>query len=120
MADQQVSEPLRVADADAVRWQESADVIVVGFGGAGAAAAIQALDDGASVIAVDRFAGGGATAYSGGVFYAGGTPYLKAAGYDDSADEMYRYLEKEGLVEAVGAATLRRFCDGSNDDIEWV
>jgi 3-oxo-5alpha-steroid 4-dehydrogenase len=120
MTDQEATEPLRIADAEAVRWDESADVVVVGFGGAGAAAAIQALDDGASVIAVDRFAGGGATAYSGGVFYAGGTRYLKAAGYDDSADEMYRYLEKEGLVEAVGGATLRRFCDGSNDDIEWV
>lgn len=112
--------PLRIDSADTQHWDDEADMIVVGFGGAGAAAAIQASDDGASVIAVDRFAGGGATAYSGGVFYAGGTKYLKAAGYDDNADEMYKYLEKEGLVDAVGAETLRRFCDGNNDDIEWV
>lgn len=112
--------PLRIESADAQKWDDEADMIVVGFGGAGAAAAIQASDEGASVIAVDRFAGGGATAYSGGVFYAGGTKYLKDAGYDDNADEMYKYLAEEGLIDAVGPETLRQFCDGSNDDIEWV
>lgn len=115
-----VEEPLRIESAGDQAWDDEADMVVVGFGGAGAAAAIQAAELGASVIAIDRFAGGGATAYSGGVFYAGGTRYLKDAGYDDNADEMYKYLEEEGLVEAVGPDVLRRFCDGSNDDIEWV
>lgn len=115
-----VEKPLRVDRADDQVWDDEADLVVVGFGGAGAAAAIQAAELGASVIAIDRFAGGGATAYSGGVFYAGGTRYLKAAGYNDNADEMYRYLEEEGLAEAVGPEVLRQFCDGNNDDIEWV
>jgi 3-oxo-5alpha-steroid 4-dehydrogenase len=112
--------PRRIQNADELVWDDEADVIVVGFGGAGAVAAIQARQCDASVIAVDRFEGGGATAYSGGVIYAGGTKYLRDEGYDDNADEMYKYLVQEGLLEAVGTKTLRSFCDGSNDDIEWI
>ncbi len=59
-------------DPDSIEWQASADVVVVGFGGAGACAAIEAVDQGASVIAIDRYEGGGATAISGGIVYMGG------------------------------------------------
>lgn len=64
--------PLEVDDAAAVAWTEEADVVVVGWGAAGACAAIEARAQGASVIVVDRFEGGGASALSGGVVYAGG------------------------------------------------
>ena len=47
-------------------WDSEVDVVVVGFGGAGACAALEAARAGASVLAMDRFAGGGATAVSGG------------------------------------------------------
>src|SRR5690606_23457879 len=95
-----------------------ADLVIIGFGGAGAAAGLEACEQGASVLALDRFEGGGATAYSGGVVYAGGTRYQRAAGFDDTADEMYRYLDYEGT--AVKAETLRRFCDTSSENLEWV
>ena len=47
--------------------EQVTDVLVVGFGAAGACAAIEATDAGAEVLLVDRFAGGGATALSGGI-----------------------------------------------------
>lgn len=73
------------------RWNAEADVVIIGFGGAGACAALEAAQQGASVLVLDRFHGGGATSASGGVIYAGGgTPYQKAAGYDDTVEEMYR------------------------------
>ncbi len=112
------SEPLVVASADSARWDESADVLVVGFGGAGAAAALQATEDGASVLAIDRFAGGGATAYSGGVIYAGATRHQRESGIEDSPNEMFKYLAAEG--SAVGPDTLRRFCEGSSADMDWL
>ncbi|WP_442791753.1 FAD-dependent oxidoreductase [Mycolicibacterium sp. ND9-15] len=57
------------------------DVIVVGFGAAGAAAAIEAADRGARVLVLDRGYGGGATALSGGIIYAGaGTAEQRAGG----------------------------------------
>ena len=43
---------------------DSFDVVVVGFGGAGAAAAIEAADNGAHVLALDLSIGGGATPVS--------------------------------------------------------
>ena len=95
-------------------------MLVVGFGAAGACAAIEAAQAGVEVIVTDRFHGGGASAKSGGVVYAGGgTRYQKAAGYDDSADAMYEYLRKE-VGDAVGGATLRSFCDQSVELIEWL
>ena len=70
--------------------------VVVGFGGAGACAALEAAKNGAAVIALDRFQGGGATAASGAIIYAGGgTPYHKAAGFDDRPKEMYQYSKLE-------------------------
>ncbi|MET0660967.1 MAG: FAD-dependent oxidoreductase, partial [Steroidobacteraceae bacterium] len=112
------STPVQIADPESVSWHDTADVVVVGFGGAGVSAALQARECGASVIAIDRFTGGGATALSGGVFYAGGTKYQRESGFNDTADEMYKYLAAEG--SAVSPETLRYFCEHSNDDFEWV
>jgi 3-oxo-5alpha-steroid 4-dehydrogenase len=113
------SPPLAVSDASEIAWDEEADVVVVGFGGAGVVAAIEASENGAEVLAVDRFGGGGATAYSGGVFYAGGgTRHQRDAGVEDPPEEMFNYLAAEG--SAVAPETLRRFCDGSSDDLLWL
>jgi 3-oxo-5alpha-steroid 4-dehydrogenase len=109
------------AKQDSKGWDAEADVIVVGFGGAGACATLEAVSQGASVLALDRFHGGGATAASGGVIYAGGgTPYQTAAGYEDTAREMYEYLKQEVGEGVMSDETLRRFCEGSADDIRWL
>jgi 3-oxo-5alpha-steroid 4-dehydrogenase len=99
---------------------EDFDVIVVGFGAAGATAAIEAADAGARVLILDRGYGGGATALSGGVVYAGGgTPYQKAAGLEDSPENMFAYLKNE-TRGVVSDETLRRFCEGSVEQIAWL
>jgi 3-oxo-5alpha-steroid 4-dehydrogenase len=97
-----------------------ADVVVVGFGAAGACAAIEAARAGADVVLIDRFGGGGTTALSGGVVYAGGgTTIQRAAGVSDSTEGMYAYLSRE-VAGAVSPSTLRRFCEGSPGMIEWL
>lgn len=113
-----VLDPLIVDPAD-MRWDQEADVVVVGFGGAGACAAIEAREQGASVIAIDRFAGGGATAFSGGIIYAGGTRHQRDAGFDDDAGQMYDYLSAE-VGDVVSPATLRRYCDESAANLTWL
>jgi len=101
-------------------WDIEADVVVVGFGAAGACAALEAVQAGADVVVLDRFAGGGATALSGGVIYAGGgTRQQQAAGVSDSPEAMFAYLSAE-TGEAVSAATLRKFCDGSAAMLAWL
>lgn len=110
-----------VADAGtSSTWDLTCEVLVVGFGAAGAAAAITAKEAGAMVTLVDRFSGGGATAKSGGVIYAGGgTPHQIKAGYSDTPEEMFRYLRQE-VSDAVSEPTLRRFCEDSRGLLEWL
>ena len=96
------------------------DVIVVGFGAAGAAAAIEAADHGARVLVLDRGYGGGATALSGGIIYAGGgTQEQRDGGYTDTVENLRAYLKRE-VGDAVGDETLERFCAQSPHLIEWL
>ncbi len=98
----------------------TADVVVIGFGAAGACAAIEAAAAGASVVVLDRFAGGGTTALSGGVVYAGGGTRQQAeAGVTDTAEAMYDYLRHE-VRDAVSEETLRRFCQDSPKMLAWL
>lgn len=116
----QVQPPLVASPDEARGWADAADVVIVGLGGAGVCAAIEALDAGASVIAIDRFRGGGATRMSGGVVYAGGgTPQQREAGIDDDPTNMFEYLKHE-VGDAVSEKTLRHFCDTSVDQIAWL
>lgn len=115
-----VEAPLRVEDVERARWDARCDVLVVGFGAAGASAAIAAKEGGAHVVIADRFDGGGATTKSGGVVYAGGgTSHQRNAGYDDTPDAMFRYLRQE-TGDAIGEATLRQFCEDSVGLIAWL
>lgn len=70
------------------------DVIIVGGGGGGLSAALAADDAGASCIILEADTHlGGATANSGGVFYAAGTTVQRAYGIaDDTPEAMAEYI----------------------------
>ena len=118
--DTEIHPPLMLSSPKAVDWAAEADVIVVGWGAAGACAALQAREQGASVMVVDRFEGGGASALSGGVVYAGGgTRQQLQAGYHDSPQAMFDYLTQE-VRGVVRDDTLMRFCEQSKSQLEWL
>ena len=96
------------------------DVIVVGGGGAGMAAAITAADAGARVLLTEsEGALGGSTALSGGVFYAAGTIVQQELGIEDSADALFdHYLTLNQW--AVEPAVVRRLCDESAPTLHWL
>lgn len=101
-------------------WDEEVDVIVVGFGGAGAAAALEAKVHGVEVLVLERFDGGGATRRSGGVVYAGaGTSVQRSLGVEDDAERMIRYLRRE-TGGKVDETHLRAFCDASLENMRWL
>ncbi|QNG17439.1 FAD-binding protein [Rhodococcus triatomae] len=101
-------------------WDTTVDVVVVGFGGAGAVAALEARESGVDVLVADARLGGGATTISGGVVYAGGgTSIQREAGVEDSPDAMYDYLRFE-VGDSVRPETLRRFVDESIDNLDWL
>ena len=111
---------LEIENVNAINWRESADVVVVGWGAAGACAALEARVNGSSVIVIDRFEGGGASALSGGVVYAGGgTPYQLQAGFQDSPEAMAAYLKYE-VNGVVSDQTIMKFCQDSVSNLAWL
>jgi succinate dehydrogenase/fumarate reductase flavoprotein subunit len=79
------------------------DVLVVGSGGAGLAAALAAKHGGAEVLVVEKSAKvGGTTAVSGGVMWIPNNHHMKAAGIADSREEARAYM--------------RRLADGRSSD----
>lgn len=110
-----------VIDAGGRRgWDLHADVVVIGLGGAGGSAAVEARAQGAQVVLLDRFGGGGATGKSAGaVYFGGGTDLQRRHGYDDSPANMYAYLRLE-TGEVVSEAVLRAFCETSVENFEWL
>lgn len=119
---------VKQSDPTMRQWDEEFDVVVVGFGGAGASAAIEAADNGAKVLVIDRFTGGGATKMSGGVIYSGGgTKHQRAAGFSDTPEKMYRYMMREmasnpasSRIDEIDPAAMKAFCGKSADNIEWL
>lgn len=97
------------------------DVIVVGGGGAGMSAAIEAHDAGARVALIEADGKlGGSTALSGGVYYAAGTSVQRAAGIDDDTpDAMYEYYMTLNQ-HRVEASLARALCDHAAQDLEWL
>ena len=115
-----VEPPLELANPDSFRWDRACDMLVIGLGGAGVSAAIEGLEHGLSVLAVDRFEGGGATKASGGVVYlGGGTVTQQQAESSDSPENMYRYLKSE-VEDIVSDETLKAFCNSSSENEAWL
>jgi len=108
---------------DVLRWSVETEVIVVGFGAAGASAAIEAARAGAHVTLFEATSGnGGTSALSGGEIYlggGGGTPIQRAAGFDDRTEDLYKYLLMAGGPN-VDAAKVRLYADGSLAHYEWL
>lgn len=96
------------------------DVVVVGFGIAGACAAVEAAAAGASVLVLERAAvAGGTSALAGGHFYlGGGTVVQRATGHADSAEQMYAYLM--AVTPEPEADKVRAYADGSVEHCDWL
>lgn len=101
-------------------FDDEADAIVVGYGIAGACAALEARRAGGDVLVVERAgAGGGASALSSGLFYlGGGTAVQSACGYQDTAQNMYRFMCASMGTER--ADLIRRYCDDNVRHFDWL
>ena len=76
-------------------WDHEADVVVVGAGGAGLAAAIAALEEGASVAVLEAGAEpGGTTRGSGGAFWIPNNALMRAAGVEDPREDALRLMAR--------------------------
>ncbi len=103
------------------RWDREADVVVVGLGAAGCCAAIEASEAGAEVLALERMSGGGGTSAlsTGQLYIGGGTPIQKACGFEDTPEEMYKYLMAT-CGPGEDEAKIRIYCDHSVGHYHWL
>ena len=109
--------------ADVTRWDFDTEVIVVGFGSAGASAAIEAARAGARVLLFEVASGpGGTSAMAGGDIYlggGGGTPAQRANGFSDSTEDFYRYMRMAGGPDA-DLERVRLYADRALEHLDWL
>ncbi|WP_219420164.1 FAD-dependent oxidoreductase [Pseudonocardia nigra] len=109
------------AASDVGRWDVETDVLVVGYGCAGASAAFEAARAGAEVVVLERAsAGGGSSALAGGEIYlGGGTSVQRACGFDDDAEEMAKFL-MAALGPDADRAKVTLYAEQSVSHFEWL
>jgi 3-oxo-5alpha-steroid 4-dehydrogenase len=109
-----------VAASSIGSWDSEADVVIAGYGVAGAAAAVEAAKSGADVLVLERTGSwGGAAAMAGGFIYLGGTPLQKACGFEDSVDNMTAFLNV-AMGPGADANRIADYCEGSVDHFNWL
>ena len=100
-------------------FSESFDVIVIGSGFAGLAAAIQARECGASVLVLEKMrAPGGNSIISDGGIAAAGTALQEKFGYEDSPQLMYSDMMRAGLG-LNQPELVREVAERSNEVFQW-
>ncbi len=98
----------------------STDIVIVGAGGAGLTAAIEATNKGANVIVVEKNAFmGGNTNYATGGMNAAGTKYQEEKGIEDSPELFYEDTMKGGK-NLNNPELLKVFTENSADTIYWL
>lgn len=109
------------ASALPTEWEDTADIVIVGYGGAGATAAMFAARAGAKVIILEAQAkGGGSSAINDGAFsVGGGTRIQKLNGFDETPEAFYKYL-KVAAMPRVPDELVRAFADSARDLFDFV
>ncbi len=110
-----------VAASEVGSWLAEADVVIVGYGVSGAAAAAEAVTHGADVLVLEWTGGwGGAAAMAAGeVYLGGGTALQRACGFDDAPEEMYKFLVA-ALGPGVDDEKVRVYSEESVDHFDWL
>lgn len=111
----------QAAEADAgVDWDEETDVLIVGAGFAGMAAAIEAKQAGSDVIVIDKMGmWGGNSSLNGGDMAAVGTPLQVDAGVEDS----FELMENDMLVTGKyynHVDKVKILVENSADAVQWL
>jgi len=87
-----------LSEHDVPRWDREEDVVVIGAGFAGLAAAIEAHDNGAGVVVIEKMrAPGGNSSISEGGIAAPNTAIQDRLGIEDSPDLMYKDMVQAGM-----------------------
>lgn len=106
-------------DTGSIEWNEEADVLVIGSGFAGLAAAIEVKLAGATVKILEKMAiHGGNSSINGGGMAAAGSPLQKELGIEDSPEKMLEDMLYAGLyLNHVDKARI--VAEKSSEAVQW-
>lgn len=94
-------------------WDEEYDVVVLGFGGAGANAAVAAYENGARVLLAEKAPEG----LEGGNTQAAGQAVMAT----DDPDQLYDYIKNmNGRFQNWDGDAVRAFCEGCAGNFDWM
>ena len=114
--------PSQGSSSKETSWSEEYDVVVIGAGAGGYAAAIEAADNGASVLVLEKAEKtGGDSALCDGILGGWGTRLQKAAGVEVTADEVFEWFT--GNPEWYGAFDMevaRLNADKCGETVDWL
>lgn len=127
-----VSDALKAAGADMKTFAKAAhtpptltqdvtsEVVIVGGGGAGLAAAVSALQNGARVVIIEKMGYlGGSTNVCGGAFNASGTKYQEALGIEDNPQKHFEQTMKGGH-NTNDPTMVHYLADHAKDTLHWL
>lgn len=101
------------------QYHETWDVLVIGSGFAGLAAAIEAVEAGASVLVIEKTKStGGNSRISDGGIAAAGTDMQRRYGYEDTPELFYQDIMRSGTY-LNHPELVRRLVDEAADAFEW-
>ncbi len=109
--------------ASAQEWDDECEVLVCGYGAAGAACAIEAADQGASVLIIEKAAlPGGSMARCGGAIMGSGTRVQKELGVDDDSDKLFDWVNTcvNQNYELCPQDIIRTYADHAGENVDWL
>jgi fumarate reductase flavoprotein subunit len=102
------------------KWDQEADLVIVGAGGAGFAAAIEAADKGAEALILEKMpVMGGSSIICGGALAFSGTDMQAAEGIKDSNELLYSDLMKVG-GNMNSPSLVKAYVDNQLETYEWL
>jgi len=116
----EMSDFMVLAAADVSCWHDEADVVIVGFGAAGACAALGAREGDAEVLVLERGSGvsGTSTNAAGHFYMGGGTRPQFANDIADSSEAMFDYLMAN--TPQPDPKKIRLYCEHSVAHFDWL
>lgn len=111
-----------IANVEDIKWDKESDVIIVGGGGTGVAAAAEATSQGVDVLILEKSGiPGGTTNLSGGVLQAAGTKYQKdLTSFSDDTPEKHADLWIKAGEGFINEDLVRDLANGAPEHVEWL
>ncbi len=115
--------PALASTSETIDWDDECDVLVCGYGASGAACAIEAADQGANVLIIEKAAlPGGSMARCGGAIMGSGTRVQKELGVDDDPDKLYEWVKTcvNQHYELCPDDIIRTYADHAGENVDWL